>query len=218
MTKENFLKVISIITSKLEGGYFHPAMFTDGRLSPKYKDLYKYSGETMFGIDRKAGAGIAKYNPKAWAEFWGVMDRAGAAKSWKYLYAGGPYHEKLTALAADIMLPYYEDLKKRYLTGEAAKAVETDPALLLHTVYSAWNGSGWFQRFATVTNDSVKKKDPVNATITKAIQARLNSGNTIIVRTGQKIGAMVQTGSIAKIVTINLTVVLFIILIAIIWQ
>jgi hypothetical protein len=43
---------MNIIIEKLEGGYYHPDMLTDGRI----KDgRYGGSGETMFGIDRKTG-------------------------------------------------------------------------------------------------------------------------------------------------------------------
>ena len=44
-----------MIIDKLEGGYYHPDMLEDGRIKDS---RYSASGETMMGIDRKAGGKI----------------------------------------------------------------------------------------------------------------------------------------------------------------
>jgi len=54
MLMKTFDELISIEIDHLGGGYFHPSMFSDGRLNPKYQQMYSDSGETMFDIDRKA--------------------------------------------------------------------------------------------------------------------------------------------------------------------
>lgn len=150
------VKVIQI----LEGGYFHPDMMKDGRMKPNA--LYSTSGETMFGIDRKAGGAIN--DTPAGRKFWGLIDGAGWAKNAKWNYKGGALAGELATLAAEIIRPEVEKNFKRYLTPEARAIVNSSPRLLFHFIYGTWNGAGWFKHFASVINGAVKagETNPAN--------------------------------------------------------
>ena len=154
-TPQNAANDLNPITVKviqlLEGGYFHPNMFKDGRLKPN--PLYATSGETMFGIDRKAGGAIN--DTPAGRKFWALIDGAGWAKNAKWNYKGGDLATPLANLAADIIRPEVIKNFKRYLTPEAQAIVYTSPRLLFHFIYGTWNGAGWFKHFASVINAAV---------------------------------------------------------------
>jgi len=68
--------VFQTIISKIEGGYYNVAhSFT---FNPKSKNTMKKSGETLWGIDRFAGAGEFSNNAQvkaSWTEFWKIIDQ-----------------------------------------------------------------------------------------------------------------------------------------------
>jgi hypothetical protein len=162
-------QVIKVITN-LEGGYYHPDMLLDGRVKDS---RYKSSGETMFGIDRKAGGSIN--DTPAGKRFWSVIDKANARKLWKWNYKGGSLAPILLPLAADVIKPEVEKNMKNFLTPEARAIVETDPRLMFHFIYATWNGSGWFRAFANAINAAVTKGITNTDKLTIiAIQSRLN--------------------------------------------
>lgn len=168
--KNMFIEQVIKVIENLEGGYFHPDMLKDGRVKDS---RYSSSGETMYGIDRKAGGAIN--DTTAGRRFWAVIDKENARKLWKWNYKGGKLAPILLPLAADVMKPEVEKNMQNYLTPEARAIVETDNRLIFHFVYATWNGPGWFKAFANAINSAVSKGIKSPDALTKiAIQSRLN--------------------------------------------
>ena len=196
ITKEAFRTVTDTVIDKMEGGYFHPQMLVDGRV----KDVrYADSGETMFGVDRKAGGSIN--TTEAGKAFWKVIDDSNAKNTWKWNYLGGSLNGKLKDLASDVMYPSYVSNSKNYLTPEASKIVDSDPRLIFHFSYATWNGAGWFKKFATDINKAVESgtKNP-DKLVQVAIDSRTKEGlhagsspNSLIKQGGDKIAGFIET-------------------------
>lgn len=195
--KDRFLTITDVVIERLEGGYYHPNMLKDGRV----KDMrYRNSGETMFGIDRKAGAGLAKY--PEFGVFWNKMDSLNAANNWSWNYGGGVNAGELKRLAGDIIYQEYLDLSRRYLSPEAQKIVNSDPRLTFNFAYATWNGSGWFQRFAKTINEAVAKGETnPDKLVDLAVQQRMNSSNSLIAQQGRKINGFIQNIEFVEFVT-----------------
>lgn len=189
MVKSAFLNVTDKVIDNLEGGYFHPDMFKDGRL--KYNAAYASSGETMFGIDRKNGTSLA--SSPAWAAFWRIIDQSGARKKWKWNYRGGSLESQLTQLAGEMMYPHFMRLYDKYLTTASRNAVTDDQRLGFHFSYASWNGAGWFQRFANVINKATASGiSDTNKLTDIAISSRINSSNKLIRQSGEKIKELLK--------------------------
>lgn len=172
-----------------EGGYYHPDMMNDGRV--KYDSRYLSSGETMFGIDRKNG-GALNTSP-AGLKFWAEIDKAGARKLWKWNYRGGTLEGKLTDLAIEVMRPHYNSLAKKHLIPSALQVVNNDPRLLYHFIYAAWNGPGWFKKFAAKINEAVSNGITDKEKLAKiALDSRINSGNSLIAQGGGKVALLFE--------------------------
>lgn len=186
--RNKYQKIVGLIIDKLEGGYYHPDMLSDGRVNDS---RYGSSGETMFGIDRVAGGDINK--TPAGIRFWSIIDNAGARKNWKWLYRGGSLEPQLKDAAADIMYGQYDKLASRYLTPESRKLVESDDRLLFNFIYATWNGAGWFQRFANDFNNAVSKgvrnKDEL---VRVAVSSRTENQNSLIRQGGNKIASFID--------------------------
>jgi hypothetical protein len=180
LSSTDFDKEVNKVIDNLEGGYYHPNMNSS--------DMGK-SGETMMGMDRKYGADFAQTS--AGKEFWKLIDNAEAKNNWKRNYMGGPLESRLRALVTKMIQPEYERLSNSYLSEEAREIVNKSPNLMFHFIYSTWNGSGWFQKFANKINEAV------NDGVTKisdlesiAMKSRKESGNSIIASGGQKISKL----------------------------
>ena len=184
-----FNNATGLIISQIEGGYYHPNMLGDGRVKDS---RYNTSGETMFGIDRKQGGTIN--DTPAGKKFWKIIDDAGAADNWKWNYNGGPLAPQLKDLAAEMMKPVYMILADKTLSPEARAIVESSPDLLLHFIYAAWNGAGWFKKFAGDVNTAVKNgvTDPGQLSQV-AKDSRLLSSNSLIKQGGAKIAALMDS-------------------------
>lgn len=210
MNVEKFKTVTGSVISLLEGGYFHPNMFTDGRVNPKFKGVYENSGETMFGLDRHAGHDLYYLTPRRTAnvqnnlinyendvyvyktpqarEFWQIIDADNAKDNWKFNFTGGINNTRLKNLAAEILFPVFQKYFITYLTPPAQKIVENSPTLLFHFVYSVWNGSGFFKYYAEKINKAIAQGETNADELTEIInQARLNSSFSTIRNTGKKI-------------------------------
>lgn len=188
INEEDFTKVTKEVIKRLEGGYYHPQMLTDGRVKDS---RYASSGETMFGIDRKAGGTIN--DSTAGKQFWATIDQAGAKDKWKWNYMGGDLNEPLKEMASKVMYPVFVSNAKRYLTPKAQELVQKDQRLIFHFSYASWNGSGWFQRFAKPINEAVEKGVTDTNELTKiAIASRTQSGNSLIVQGGNKIAGFIN--------------------------
>lgn len=196
MNKQDFAKIIDVVVTNFEGGYYHPQMLVDGRVKDS---RYGASGETMFGIDRKMG-GALNTSP-AGVKFWSIIDKADAKNKWKWNYMGGEYAPELKKLVAEMMYPQYEALATKYLSPEAKKIVDSDPRLTLNFAYATWNGAGWFKKFASDTNKAVdsgiKKPDQL---VKVAIDSRTKEGlkegsspNSLIAQQGAKMLAAMNT-------------------------
>lgn len=181
--REKYQKVANLIIDKLEGGYYHPDMLKDGRVRDS---RYSSSGETMFGIDRKAG-GTLNTTP-AGIKFWSIVDKSGARKNWDWNYKGGNLEGTLKNAASDVMYSQYDKLADLYLSPASRKIVESDDRLLFNFIYSTWNGSGWFQRFARDFNEAVSKGITNRDELVKvALQSRIGSSNSLVRQGGNKI-------------------------------
>jgi len=185
-----FQNVVFQIIDNLECGYFHPDMLSDGRVKDK---RYSNSGETMFGIDRLKGGSIN--NTIAGKKFWSLIDNAGARSKWRWNYKGGQLEPELKTLAAQMILPLYNNLSNNYLTKKAIEIVNKNAVLLFHFVYATYNGAGWFKKFATDINTALAAGilDPVQL-IQIALNSRLKEGlkkgsqpNSLIVQSAKKI-------------------------------
>jgi hypothetical protein len=180
----------TLIVNNIEGGYYHPDMKMDGRMKDP-SNLYKSSGETMFGIDRKAGAGLATGNPAAWNKFWKLIDDAGARHKWRWNYFGGPLEYELKKLSLEIIRPWFETYPKKYLKPETIAVIKTDPRLVFHFFYATYNGPKWFQGFADKMNKRIAAgiRD-TNFLVNQAIQDRKNASSKIIWDKANLVGKM----------------------------
>ena len=197
------------IRKAFEGGYYHPDMMTDGRM--RYDARYLSSGETHLGIDRKNGAGALRGNP-GWGEFWAIIDNAGARKKWKWNYLGGQYENQLRALAVKIMYPHFVRLFNKYLTEKARNIVLSDPRLTMHFAYAAWNGEGWFERFADKFNAQIQTITDKNKLAAYVLNNRTGSTNSLIRQSGEKmvkLFAGMANGAAGSILPIALVLLFF---------
>lgn len=193
-----FLEATKLVIKNFEGGYYHPDMLLDGRLNPTPAqiDLMKYSGETMFGLDRHAGHSLYYSSPRissdvrtnlqyipgytyknnASKEFWGILDYQNAAQLWRWNYKGGPLENKLQTLAAKILYPVFIEYSDKYLISEAAKkAVYNNPKLLFHFIYAVWNGPAFFKKFAKKLQEDITNNANADTLVQNQINARASS-------------------------------------------
>jgi|694.fasta_scaffold28521_15 hypothetical protein len=193
---EKFKTIQNIVIDKLEGGYYHPNMKLR---NPKKFAKYGNSGETMFGIDRVAGDAINK--TVAGKKFWKLIDDADAKNKWSWLYMGGNLETPLKDLVTEIVYPEFIYLEKKYLSKKAQELIFKDPRLLFHFIYATWNGSGWFQKFAT---DFSKKVASGETNLDKLVKymndLRTTEGlrkgsapNLLIKQGGEKIKKFIET-------------------------
>ena len=75
-----FEQATAAVIINLEGGYYHPDMLIDGRVKDS---RYGTSGETMYGLDRKAG-GPPVNSCGPCKQFWSILDSVGARKNWRW--------------------------------------------------------------------------------------------------------------------------------------
>jgi len=192
----NFVKITQLVIDKLEGGYYHPDMLKDGRVKDS---RYSSSGETLYGIDRKAGGSLN--TTEAGKKFWKIVDDSNARKNWKWNYMPtGEMKDKLQRLAAEIIYPEYVRNSKNYLSEKARKLVESDDRLKLNFIYATWNGEGWFKSFASKINDAVESGVQDTDKLTDiAINARINNqaknqgARSLISQGGKKIAGFINT-------------------------
>ena len=102
--------ITELVIDHVEGGYYHPSMLKN--FNARSQAILAASGETLFGLDRKAGAELAKY--PEWPVFWAAVDadRKVNPPLWKYQYRGGELESKLKQLAAAIMYQWFNYLAK----------------------------------------------------------------------------------------------------------
>jgi hypothetical protein len=212
---EKFKTITNIVIDKMEGGYYHPNM----RLkNPKKFAAYGASGETMFGIDRKAGDAINR--TVAGKKFWKLIDDADAKNNWQWMYMGGDLKPQLIDLVVKIIYPEFIYLSNKYLSKKAQELIFQDPRLLFHFIYATWNGSGWFQKFGTDFSKKVNSgvnnlDDLVNYMNDLRTKEGLRSGsapNKLIKQGGEKIKSFIESlksiNNIQSIAPIFITVII----------
>jgi hypothetical protein len=192
LDKEKFKKATILVIDKLEGGYWNPKWHG----VPKG---FENSGETMFGIDRVAGGNLNK--GEAGKKFWTKIDAVKTPSVWKNGYLGGNLAPELKNLVVDIMQPAYEGYATRYLKPKTKEIVDNDSRLLFHFIYGAWNGPGWFKKFANDMNNAVDSGITNADKLTDvAIKSRTDEGlkkgskpNSLIAQGGKKIAGFINT-------------------------
>jgi len=198
---KDYATVVATVIDKLEGGYWSDAWFADPALAKKagwpYDKRYGSSGETMFGIDRRAGGSIN--TTTAGKQFWALIDGANAKNTWKWGYRGGSLEAQLRDLAGQIIRPTYDTNAKNYLSAQSRQIVESDGRLYFNFVYACWNGPGWFKKFAQTFNEAVARGITNPDQLCKVvIDRRINVGykagsppNSLVKQGGYKIAGLI---------------------------
>jgi len=203
-----FNKITGVVIDKLEGGYLHPDM----SLPP----AFKFSGETMFGLDRFAGHdfyystprigktpktdlkyiynGSYNYRTNDSKEFWTTIDRAGARTKWNRGYLGGTLNTRLKELAGNILFPFFLKWCDKYMDQKTKDIVLGDPKLTFLMSYAVWNGEGYFQKFSNVLDTAVRSgitnKEKLKTIL---LNARINYPNSLIRQGGNIIKKFIDT-------------------------
>ena len=223
---DNFKIIFDFIIDNMESGYYHPDFMTTGRkvaytkdfYGPKAFNVYKFSGETLYGLDRFAGhgmwyktplvanlkqggtpqsdlkyvySGVYKFKNKDAETFWITLDKLDARHKWEYNYLGGPYEKQLKALALKMMYQYFSTDVWAYLSDESKKAVLKDNHLAANYLYTAWNGSGWVQKFSKIINDSIKNNITDTTVINKKLFDSRQASNALNRRNGAKLQRLI---------------------------
>ena len=186
----DFLEVTRQVIANLEGGYYNPEYHNTG--APEYST----SGETMFGIDRKAGDKI-NLTP-AGKKFWSKIDAetSGLVK-WPWLYIPpDPLREELIILAAEIIKPEYNKLIKAYIKDSKLKTlIESDGRLLFNFIYASWNGIGWFEGFANILNKAYKGGMTDSEKLARLfVEKRINNAGVLL--KGNKQSSLIGEGGV----------------------
>jgi hypothetical protein len=193
----DFNVVCSRVIKELEGGYYHPDMLLDGRI----KDTrYGASGETMYGIDRKTGGTIN--DTSEGRKFWSLIDAKGARKNWDYNFTPrDPLKTQLYRLCCAMIKGRYDSNLKSFVKDqEVIDVINSDGRLMFNFVYATWNGSGWFEGWASEVKakyaGGMKDTGELSAYVTKRrisnkdVLARGNKQNSLIAQGGQKIASI----------------------------
>jgi len=193
-----FAQVTKEVVINLEGGYYHPNMLKDGRVKDQ---RYGSSGETMYGLDRKAG-GPEINSCAPCRQFWGTLDSIGASRSWKWNYMpGDPLQTTLLNLVVGIMEPLFNKSLNLYVPEKEIQAViKSDGRLLFNFVYAQWNGPGWFKGWANQIRIAYKNgKTSAEDLLVLFVEKRVDntgiignkSNNSLIAQGGRKIAKIV---------------------------
>lgn len=150
------LTLTNAIIDNIEGGYYHPDMKSNLRNGDRLGD----SGETMFGIDRRAGAPQFTTKTADAVAFWNLVDQYYGTHHSDATYYGDKADGRRVPANVGIQLRHYvsemiEDAYddwNDYLSDGAKRIVENDPRLMLQFWYAVWNGPGNFQKFANLVN------------------------------------------------------------------
>jgi hypothetical protein len=175
-TVNSFEEVTKQVIANLEGGYYNPIMFTDGRLDEKYRSRMGASGETMFGIDRDKGGRIN--TTPAGVAFWKLIDDANAARTWKHNFIPqDPLKTQILNAAVQVMKPHFENLFNSYIPNKDLQdLIKTDGRLYFNFIYASWNGGGYFQEFSKqITNAFNQGQRNTDELLKLFINLRLNT-------------------------------------------
>lgn len=163
---------VNKVIDNFEGGYWNWWQCKNHA----WDDMYLDSGETLFGIDRKAGQWDRTSEGKA---YFGIIDDEKKkyetieefCQVWKYNYFGGDLESTLRVKAGELMRKAFDD-NSVYLSDEAYDKVMQDKRLMFHFTYACWNGSGFFQDFAKDMNKAVSEGLDCDDLVDVAIESR----------------------------------------------
>ena len=177
---QDFKTVSDTIIDKFEGGYYNPQT----HFSPEMGR----SGETMMGMDRKAGGDTT--NTGRMTEFWKLIDTSNKER-WPRYYMGGPLEKRLREIVSEVMRGVFARNCQQFLTEEARNIVLSNKGLFFNFAYATWNGPGFFRDWAKVINEQVKngQTDPTEL-LKIAVNLRKQHPNSVIQKTGKKMGQM----------------------------
>lgn len=179
VTEAQWIDTTQLVIDGVEGGYYHPRM--KANFNARSQKALGDSGETMFGLDRKHGAALAKY--PEWKQFWEIVDQNSA--TWKYQSRGGAVEGQLKVLAAKIMYKWFQYLAGKYILISSMDEIANDRRLLFHFSYASWNGEKWFRLFASALNKAIQRfEGDKEAVYNEAIRARTKSANMVIAQQG----------------------------------
>jgi hypothetical protein len=183
ISQDKFVELTGVVIDNFEGGYYHPDMKKNFKPSDQKK--FGDSGETMYGLDRKHGAALAKYDE--WNVFWETVDllKAKYPNEWKYNAKNMEGAASLKTYAAKIMFKWFSYLAGKYILISSMDEIANDDRLVIHFSYASWNGEGWFERYAKALNAAIKLYEGnKEAIFTTAIKARTESSNKVIAQQG----------------------------------
>ncbi len=193
-----FAQVFEAVVNNIEGGYYHPDM---QKADPKRFAAMLKSGETMYGLDRRAGgppvSSCAACTNKAKTGFWDIIDaeRQKNPSTWKYLYLpklGTPLQKQLYGLAQQIVEPIYQaGYNKVVKNQELRRIIESDGRLWFHYVDAfGWNGGGWARGFHQVVQNAFDAGERDSYKLTQILTAEKKSGgyNAYTFGTGKNLG------------------------------
>lgn len=176
-SESKWMDITKKIIDNFEGGYWN---YWECKNHP-WHSMYSKSGETLFGLDRKAGK-IENLGPDG-QEFFRVIDdekkklgMSNFCKKWTYNYRGGNLEDRLKTLASKIMYNEYQKNMSNYVKDpETRKRIEGNDGLLFHMAYATWNGPGYFQKFAKKLENAIKEGKSDQELLQIAKNSRTNS-------------------------------------------
>lgn len=176
----DFASVTRQVIAYLEGGYYNPQYHNIG------DSRYVTSGETMFGIDKKAGGTIN--TTTAGTAYWKKITDAQVTEKWPWLYIpSDPLQTELVNLAINIIKPLYQQYKTKWIKNtEVASLINADGRLQFNFIYAVWNGPGWFQGFAREVEAHYNKGNKTSdALVSFFVNRRINNAKLLGSNQGQ---------------------------------
>jgi hypothetical protein len=189
-----WMRLTKKVIDNFEGGYWN---YWQCKNHP-WNSMYRKYGETMFGLDRKAG-NIENLGPEG-REFFQVIDneksRLGMdnfCKKWTYNYRGGELEERLKDLASKLMFGQYQKNMSNYVKDpETKRRIEGNDGLLLHMAYATWNGPGYFQKFAQKLEAAVKEGKSDEELLDVAKNSRTNAFTGAWAKANTKVNSLID--------------------------
>ena len=175
MDKQTAAELVPYIQNLVEGGYYHPDMYktnphlfsyVNGQNNEQVSKAYAQSGETMLGLDRKAGAPLTTQGA-AQEAFWRLVDQYytkhhadtsywGDMANGKKADIPASVGQQLRKYGGEIILSILATYTNTYLKDATVKnTIYNYPPLLLQFLYAAWNGPVFFSKLANVVKNAI---------------------------------------------------------------
>jgi hypothetical protein len=178
----SFREKLDTVIDKIEGGYYNPEWHPDSRMGK--------SGETLYGFDRKNAPKLV--SSKEGQEFWLLVDKNKNQKTWKRYYKPtGELEKKLKSLLEIIMKNHYNRLRDNNFDTKTKQLILSHPGLEFHFIYAAWNGPGWFSKWAKLLSNRVSQGiNSASKLFDLSLSDRLSSASNTIKKSGRIIGEL----------------------------